>query len=270
MKESLKYLKFIFLFIIINFFFSISCNKKNEIEISFYYKKKIFKLSNTDKKFLEENQIDNLYIHYYDVGLNLNSEAVPSNVVLGENFIKNKKIIPVIFIHNEVFEKLNRSQIDTLVNRMVLFSNDISKSRQIKPFDVMFDCIWTNKSKENYFYFINKYKILSGQNVLATMRFNHYKDLNKIKLLPIEKIVLIADEENKDFNKLKNYPLPITIALSISTFEKNKNQKLFTDMANNISNQIKSTNEIIIYPFDSLYYNNFNNKYFLKLKTDLE
>ncbi len=195
----------LFLFLVFSSSF-ISCKKElTDVKISFYYDKTNFSLSKSDKKVLGETKSDKLYVRFYEVGLK-NNKPIPFEPLLGEVFPKSKNIIPVIFIQNKVLEKINYSSIDTLANRMVAFTNQICESRQLNPQEIQFNYDWTDKTKKRYFYFLEKYKNISGKKKIITLKLNQLKDLENLNPSIVNKVILMYyDIDNKtDFSDILN------------------------------------------------------------------
>ena len=66
------------LFFLLTLFIFNSCNDGKKPAVSFYYWKTIFKLSSSEKEILKENKVSKLYIRYYDIDVNSNTnEAFP-------------------------------------------------------------------------------------------------------------------------------------------------------------------------------------------------
>lgn len=221
MKKVIIFLVFLF----------ISCTNQEKPAISFYYWKTIFKLSTPEKKTLSDNNVTKLYLRYFDISIDKNNQPFPETPIRFEQKSTNLKIIPVIYIKNQVFLSKNQD-ISDLASKTNLFINQINTQNQIEVKEIQIDCDWTLNSKDNYLKFIEVFKQVSGKKLSATIRLHQIKYFRQTKIPNVDKGVLmyynmgkIAPDsgnsiyENKIANRylqsLKNYPLPINIALPI-------------------------------------------------------
>ncbi|HSD09012.1 hypothetical protein [Flavobacterium sp.] len=209
-----------------------SCQQQEKPIISFYYWKTIFRLSPKEKNCLDENQVKRLYIRYFDIDLNPNTkQPYPRTPIRFENKTDNFEIIPVIYIKNSVM-------IDTQLNILDLakktndFIQQINSKTNIHIQEIQIDCDWTLASKDNYLRFIEVFKKVSNKKLSATIRLHQIKYFKKTKIPNVDHGVLMyynmgkiaPDSLNSIYDRniakrylssLKNYPLPINIALPI-------------------------------------------------------
>ncbi len=212
------------------------CNK--EKAHSFYYWKTIYQLNAFEQKYLDSLDVKKLYVRFFDVDLK-NGKPAPIGklTVLEQN--KNQEIVPVIFITNETFNDLDKKEIEALahyIQKEIQFIYPKIANKKIK--EVQFDCDWTVRTRNRYFYFLN---VVEKQNpswlVSATIRLHQIKDKEKTGVPPINKGVLMyyATSNPLDFtdnnsilnNTLANnyirdlnrYPIKIDVALPIYSWE---------------------------------------------------
>jgi hypothetical protein len=224
-------LKKLFLFgFIICFFFS--CQQKEKPTISFYYWKTIFRLSPKEKSTLSTNQVKRLYIRYFDIDLSPQTQKpYPKSPIRFEDTALNFEVIPVVYIKNKVMldPKLNVSDLAQKTNS---FIQQINTKNNISIQEIQIDCDWTLNSKDNYLRFIEAFKKVSNKKLSATIRLHQIKYFQKTKIPNVDRGVLmyynmgkIAPDSlnsiydrniaNRYLSSLKNYPLPIDIALPI-------------------------------------------------------
>jgi hypothetical protein len=224
-------LKKIILFgIILCLFFS--CQQQEQPTISFYYWKTIFRLSPEEKNCLIENNVKRIYIRYFDIDLNPKTQnPFPRSPIRFEETTNGFEIIPVMYIKNKVMlnPKLNVSD---LVQKTNSFINQINKKNNISIKEIQIDCDWTLDSKDNYLRFIEAFRKVSNKKLSATIRLHQIKYFNKTKIPNVDRGVLMyynmgkiaPDSLNSIYDRniadrylssLKNYPLPINIALPI-------------------------------------------------------
>ena len=208
-----------------------SCNKALPPKVSFYYWKTRLNLSEEEKKVLSANDVEKLYVRYFDVEL-VNDVAYPVSPI---HFQKNKisqQIIPVVFIKNEVFlsKKIDLVDLASKINSLVEQINTINK---FKTTEYQIDCDWSLESKENYMKFLQLLKKESKKKLSVTIRLHQIKYFKETKIPPVDYGVLMfynmgklsaLHETNSIYDKnvalnyiysLKKYPLKLKIALPI-------------------------------------------------------
>lgn len=227
MKQSV--LKFTAVLLCFSFF---SCTK-NVIETSFYYWKTKFSISSAEKKVLQELNTKVLYVRFFDVDVSEGTEKpLPIAVLEGVDSIPKKmQVIPVIFITNRTFLNLKNDEVVLLAKNVISKINSITNNYN----ELQFDCDWSAKTKENYFFFLEKVKKLISKNVKlsCTIRLHQVKYTVKTGVPPVNRGVLMfynmgdlsdMNGESSIYNTkvaekytsfLKTYELPLDVALPI-------------------------------------------------------
>lgn len=228
-------------FVYITLFLFTQCSKKKEV--SFYFWKTTYAISAYEEKYLDCLAVERLYVRFFDIDIK-NGKAVP----VGEISIlqKNDKqeIIPVIFITNETFKKLDKKAIEILASNIIketAFIYPKISAKKVK--ELQFDCDWTSSTKSKYFYFLD---LVERQNpslqISVTIRLHQIKDKNQTGVPPVKKGVLMyyATSNPLDFAhknsildneiacnyilNMKDYPLTLDIALPIYSWAIIQNQ----------------------------------------------
>lgn len=219
-----------FLFSLLTLF--ISCQQsKDSVDLSAYYWKTNFSISPLEHTFLEENDIEKLYIRYCDVGLK-NEQPIPiAPIEWKEIYFLPKEVVPVIYIKNEVFLKPNLD-IKSLVESLHNYIIQINKKTGITTQHIQFDCDWSLDSKTQYFEFLKQFKLHSTTYISATIRLHQIKYYDKTGIPPVDHGVLMyynmgtitANDHNSIYDRsiaekyiasLTNYPMHLDIALPI-------------------------------------------------------
>lgn len=210
--------------------FLYSCEKKQAPDVSFYFWKTNLKLTPLEKKTLQENAVTKLYVRYFDVAL-INEKPFPvAPVSINEN-LENLKIVPVVFFKNEVFldKEINTGELSQNILNLI---QQINFKHKITIEEIQIDCDWSLKSQPKYFEFIEKIKKKSGYKISATIRLHQIKYSEQTKIPNVNNGVLMlynmgkvaADDKNSIYDaqlteqyisSLKNYPLPLKVALPI-------------------------------------------------------
>jgi len=226
------------------FFLLISCSKSNEPVVSFYYWKTIFKLSDTEKSTLKENNVTKLYMRYFDIGLHPKTqEPIPITPIRFQDKTDYLNIIPVIFIQNKVMLKSNLN-IEDLAQKSVHLIEEINLKNKIDCTEIQIDCDWTLASKDNYLKFIEAFRKLWKKKLSATIRLHQVKYFKKTKIPNVDSGVLMyynmgtiaPDSSNSVYNRkvaekylksFKKYPLHLDFALPVFSWAVHiRNQKV--------------------------------------------
>ena len=226
----------------------ISCQNKNPLQTetetkvekvvdrntgnSIYYWRTTFRLSDEERKFLTDNQIQRLYLRYFDVSTDPDEfygRKVPvpiATLQFLDSIPSNLEIIPTVFIDNELFKSSDMNDIDSLlVNRIFKMSitNDVPRFKEIQ-----IDCDWTKTTESDYFEFLKKirYRLDPKIKMSATIRLHQ---LNMPEP-PVDKGVLMcyntggirSPQTNNSIlsyndvalynKKVKDYVLPLDVA----------------------------------------------------------
>ena len=244
----------LFIFIITIFF---SCQQTPGKKITrAYYFWRMSTPTDAERKFLKEHQIEKLYVHLLDVDWSPAQGPVPvteNELELTHNAFQQynsfpKQLVPVIFITNKTFERIDSFDIPLLARRLVrrclpaydALDKDYEQRHYItsykgtiKPVEIQFDCDWTPGTKNKYFSFLREVKSLLPDSILlsATVRLHQYKYPDKTGVPPVDRGMLmvynISDpkqytQPNSIFDKSKaaayftsdkKYPLPLDVVL---------------------------------------------------------
>ncbi len=228
----------IYLFFIVCFF---SCEKNSESttpEIAFYHWKNEINLTAAESRYLQDLEVQKLYLHFFDVDWDVDrQEPVPVSEINISSSNLPSTIVPTIFITNRTFLKIKKNNILSFVDNLFLKIETIQKKfPETHISEIQIDCDWSQKSKENYFYFLdilkNKLKI-ENKILSVTIRLHQLKYPEKTGIPPSDRGALmcynVGDLQKWETNNsilddkitstyLKNnmqYPLPLDIALPV-------------------------------------------------------
>ena len=223
---------FLFVCFVLAFF---SCRKK-EKSISFYYWRTRFHLDSIERKTLADNSVNTIYVRYFDIDLAAgDSSAKPSAPIIFDTPLMGFHIIPVIYLRNRVFEKLDSVEVVHLSQKIFLFLSQVNIAANFNTSETQFDCDWTEKTKNNFFLFLRNYQNISKQIISATIRLHQVKYLTIAGIPPVDHGVLMyynmgeinANNSNSIYEKtiaekynsyIKTYPLMLDVALPIFTW----------------------------------------------------
>ena len=243
---------FLLVFLVPLLFFS--CAKKQRQVARSYYFWRGNDITDAERKFLREHQVSKLYTRLMDIDWNEVQGAIP--VAKGYpdevNHMVNHwdslqiQIVPVAFITNKTFERIDTADVPLLARRVVRrclrsFDEEDKKWEQehrwgtsFQPYEIQIDCDWTESTRKRYFYFLEEVKKLvapHGVLISATIRLHQYKYPEKTGIPPVNRGMLMVynlsdlrtyspvnsiydrDQAKKYFSRGKKYSLPLDIVL---------------------------------------------------------
>ncbi|MDN3673654.1 hypothetical protein QWY99_11365 [Flavobacterium branchiarum] len=219
----------VLLFVVVN---SSGCINKQEVIRSFCYWKTNAYFGQEEDSVCKNLNVKHMYVRFFDVDWNpYTQEPLPVATInqldLNES---NLEITPSVFITNNVILKASKQQLDSLAKRIqkriyeiglrynddkaykrasnIVYSpkRDSKKSlnfdsikaielAKLKPdfSEILIDCDWTEKSKENYFYLLEQLKKdLKNCQLSATIRLWQYKYSEKAGVPPVDSGLLMC------------------------------------------------------------------------------
>lgn len=203
-----------------------ACNHKYNTERSFCYWNTRYNSYSVNTKTSDSLGVKHLYMRLFDVGWNP-YEKQPLPIATMWKFADSEnwlQVTPTVYITNDVFINSSHAQLDRLAanikNRLDIILKDTEESTvnytmykyrldDSKEYDeceaiehanfktrikeLMIDCDWTQKSKDNYFYFLNQLKKQVPQYpVSATIRLWQYRDYQLSGVPPVSRGLLMC------------------------------------------------------------------------------
>jgi hypothetical protein len=220
-----------FVFIVLWLLVFLSCNRKNEPVISFYYWKTIFRLTATEQRVLKENKVNKLYLRYFDIGLqSATGQAVPVAPIRFQIKPDHLNIVPVVFVANKVMAQTEN--LESLADKTIVLIDEINAKNNLSCQEIQIDCDWTLETRENYLQYIDLVKKKSNKRLSATIRLHQVKYFKTTKIPNVDSGVLMyynmetiaADSKNSIYDRkiaqrylksLKKYPLHLDFALPV-------------------------------------------------------
>lgn len=210
-----------------------SCVKDKETaNLSFYYWKTVFSISDYEKEFLEHNDVKTLFIRYFDVDMDdLGEMAYPVSPVKFDSKPDNFQVVPVIYIKNRVM--LNKHvDLEDLSLKIISLTEQINKKNLIAANEIQIDCDWTIESRDTFMKFIEIFKKHYNKALSVTIRLHQVKYFYKTRVPAADYGVLMyynmgnlaPDTINsvydrmiaqKYLNSLPKYPMHLDVALPI-------------------------------------------------------
>jgi hypothetical protein len=212
--------------------------RSTPITPAFYYWQTTFSLSTAQQDYLNATACKKIYVKIADIGLESGSDAIIPYTrlqVVDTTGLFAFNVVPVVFITNEVFQRLDATRTGWLVDKI---DSMLSSSRlpfsATSPKEFQVDCDWTSTTRESFFAFLTKLRrALPAHTLLsATIRLHQYKFPEKTGVPPVDRGILMCYntgniddvlEENSILNleevrkylvgAPKHYPMPLDLAL---------------------------------------------------------
>lgn len=246
-----------------------SCKHKPERTVTpaIYYWKSVFTPSAFEKKRLDSLQVDDLYIKFFDIAWDDNTgKALPvaKLVVKDTAYLRSKKIVPTVFITNEVFYRLDSTGVKALAANTASLLKKYTALYSLESIaEVQMDCDWTATTRDKYFYFLANIKLLQVAPVLsATIRLHQVKYTGSSGIPPVNKGLLmcynmgslqnikagnsiIDPEEFKGYSRyIQSYSLPLDVGLPLFDwyvlFRNNHYAGLFLSLPDSLVSRFKN------------------------------
>ena len=198
--------------------------------VSFYYWRTHFFLTESEKTYIDSFKTKTIYLRLFDLGVE-SDKINPLGVIhFKEDFPKEFNLIPVIYIKNIVWENQSTTSILDLINKVNKKINSILKNKEFS--EIQFDSDWNEKTRENYFYFLKKYKELNPKiSISTTIRLHQVKYFSKTGIPDVDQYYLmfynmgsLTSPSNsiytqvdalKYITSIKNYPKNLHLILPI-------------------------------------------------------
>jgi hypothetical protein len=252
----------IFISFLLVFSIFISCrqtpHKPRQVNRAVYHWRNSDYIDEPQRILIKQHNIDRVYVKLMDIDWEEIRGAVPLGINYLENIahhngfadVKKVEFIPVIFITNKTFQRIDSADIPLLARRIlrkcftdydsidIIWENENFNGyqRMIKmhPAEIQFDCDWTVSTAAKYFYFLETVKKLlpnATTKLTATIRLHQYKYPGKTGVPPVSRGMLMVynisdvtkytnvnsifeyDKAKPYFSSGKEYKLPLDVAL---------------------------------------------------------
>lgn len=207
-------------------------------ERAFYYWRTQWDPEPSALESLVQNKINTLYIRLFDVEWDGETQSTRpvSPLELKQELPKNLKIIPVVYITNEVFIKLPYNKVYELYERVSGKVNAMMSAMNLPLTQLQIDCDWSDGSRKSYFNFLKllKDKLNSEKKTLSsTLRLHQIKYPQRTGVPPVNRGMLMfynfgkieadsdkssifnSEDASKYSKYISNYRLPLDISLPI-------------------------------------------------------
>ncbi len=266
-----------------------ACNKTPQKQgLSFCYWKTSFYLDSKEDSLFASLGGNHFYIRFFDVDWNAyEKQALPVATLGSYSRLPNEAttFTPAVFITNRVMEQCDSVMLDTLAVRissrvesiLARFRKDYCENQEYRMRDckehfnldslnkisaeqfnkriagILIDCDWSERSKEKYFYFLERFKKLyPAISLSVTLRLWQYKYREKAGIPNADRCLLMcysmesptdykvensigSIKELKKYVINKKYPLELDVALPLFHWAVMFHEGQFKGLLNNIN-----------------------------------
>ncbi|WP_207420624.1 hypothetical protein [Desertivirga brevis] len=212
-----------------------ACQKKKDTSIAFYYWKTSLDLQQKDETLLKETSAGKIYLRLFDIRWNeVKGLALPAGVIKFKQKLPNLAVVPVVYITNKSLSRLGTKGVDSLATNTFRLLHNIMTNHRISYEFIQIDCDWTEGTREKYFRYLKRLKLISKKQLEATIRLHQVKYKERTGVPPVEKGVLMfynmgklngdlntpnsiynKDDASKYTSFISSYPLQLDVALPL-------------------------------------------------------
>lgn len=189
----------------------------HKVTPAFYHWQTHLNLTEVEQQLLQDLNIRTLYVKFFDVDWDfVRQQAVPkATVQITPKLDSSLRIIPTIFITNRTFLHIPEQNMDTLVGNVYKKLKFLANRKPIQ--EIQIDCDWTNRTRIQYFTFLNKLKerfVEQAISLSATIRLHQFKYPDETGIPPVSKGMLMV----YNVGELENWAEPNSI-LALKTLK---------------------------------------------------
>lgn len=193
-------------------------NKK--IGIGFYYWKTNLHLSNYEKGRLDSLSCKTLYVRFFDIDWNDDAKK-PTPIAINKFEPSEQKaysIVPVIFITQDLLNKIPTGEMVTLVQNFTNLLYEKCIQAKVTPTEIQVDCDWTVRNKQKFFHLLNLCKnqpFFKGKILSCTIRLHQIRYYQRTGIPPVDRGLLMCyNMGNLHFPGDNNSILDVNVAKS--------------------------------------------------------
>ena len=156
---------------------------------SIYYWKTVFALSDKERSFLKEHQIERMYIRYFDIYMSDGSPGPEATIRFQDSIPSGIEIIPTVFIDNELFKNCNMNVYPKKIINRILVMSETNNVSGVK--EVQIDCDWTKSTEIDFFLFLEMARKLLSEHQIKLSVTVRLHQLN-MQVPPVDRGVLMC------------------------------------------------------------------------------
>lgn len=224
-----KYICIVLLTLLV-FFCSCSDNRGSQSIHSAYYWTTTYKMSPAMTDFINKNNVERLYIRFFDVVMDPSESASPNATLQFLDTIPDSlEIVPTVFLMNDCM----MADVDDLAEKVVKRVLQMCETHHVRNVkEIQMDCDWTRSTQDRYFVFLSRCRSLAeekGLNLSATIRLHQLSmtvppvdrgvlmvyNTGDVKDCSVKNPIFDAADVKPYLQYLNDYDLPLSAAYPI-------------------------------------------------------
>ena len=206
----------------------ISCSQETKTANSFLIRNNHVQIDEFRKQIIEQTNTKRLYIKFFDVVFNeWQQRPLPLAQVEFDTaslkWIKDAgiEIVPVLYINNDLIDKVVPEHINALADRiMLLLKTRLEQFYIANPKIVHIDCDWSISSQEKYFDLLRYFQTLPfflDKQISVAVRPKQIGKNVKFGTPPVRRAIFTLDKQNEEFDPtlLNSYAIPLDVSLPL-------------------------------------------------------
>ena len=185
---------------------------------------------------LKQNEIDTLYVRFFDVGWDdIGKAAQPISAIEFQSPMPEAvDVVPVVYLVNNVFLNISYADVEQLAHNVRKKIHRMASDQVIRFDQIQIDCDWTDGSRRNYFHFaelLNRQLKDEGKTLSATIRLHQIKYADRTGIPPVDRGMLMfynfgkiqadaarssifnTQDASRYSNYIESYRLPLDVVL---------------------------------------------------------
>jgi hypothetical protein len=205
---------------------------------AFYYWKTNYNLSVFEQKKLDSFNCKTIYLRFFDIDWDSRTnEPTPIAIShLTQPLQKGFTCVPVIFITQDVLNKIPPSQLEGFARHFTNLLYEKCVQAKITPTKIQIDFDWTVNNKNKYFQLLKlcrKQSFFKGKLLSCTIRLHQVRSFASVGVPPVDRGLLMCynmgslrlpgdnnsileiNAAERYLNNLQDYPLQLDVALPL-------------------------------------------------------
>jgi len=174
-----------------------ACKHERKVDTSFYYWKTVYQGNPLQINNLKHFHSSKLYIRIMDINNDENGNPAPvSPIVFKSHLPDTLRIVPVVFIVNDILKNMDTTQLKILSGHIIHYIDSKIQQAGKKDYtELQIDCDWTMTTRDNYFFLLNQISKTTAarhQTLSSTLRLHQLKNQSSSGIPPVGRVMLMC------------------------------------------------------------------------------
>lgn len=196
-----------------------------------YFWRTVLNLSDAERKFITDNNIGTMYVHFFDIVADNGSLRPEATLIFKDSLPSDCRIVPTVFIDSKAFARAN---VPENVHNLIINRVDSMMSKNGYPLadEIQIDFDWTPSNRQQYFRILDSMaSVLHGRQrkISATIRLHQLSqpappvdygvlmmyNVGEFSSINEQNSILSTSAVRPYLNRLSDYRLPLATALPV-------------------------------------------------------